>query len=84
MRVKYGDTPTVSAYDYRVEEGILKISPGDKAYHRNGTYYIYITPEFSLMDLFRDNYYTFSFQWRTQSTTPHLNSQTSLSVMTDP
>lgn len=74
MRLRYGEPPTTSTYDYKTEDSILKISPGDKAYHRNGTYYIHIIPDFSLLDLFRDNYYTFTLVWRTESTTPHLNS----------
>jgi hypothetical protein len=71
--IRYGDIPELLKYDIKQQgEGIVRIAPGDPLYHKQGTYFIIVVADFAFLDLFRDNYYTFSFNWRTEDIMPHL------------
>lgn len=63
--IKYGSIPSSTDYDYKISDGVVTIAPGSKGYHNNGTYYVMTFPDFELLDLFKDNYYTFRISWRT-------------------
>ena len=72
--IRYGEPPSLSTYDKKLSgEGIIKIKPGETAYHKSGTYYVMVLPDFTLFDIFIDNYYTFQFTWRLHESVPHLN-----------
>ena len=74
--VRYGSAPDLTKYDKKLSgEGLIKISPGDPAYHKQGTYYVMVLPDFQFFDIFIDNYYTFQFTWRTEETIAHLTPQ---------
>lgn len=76
MYVKYEGLPQTMDYDWKhFGSGVVHISPKDKAYHKTGTYYVMILPDFNFLDIFIDNYYTFSLTWRTEDSMPHLNPQ---------
>ena len=83
--MRYGSVPsnTQSGFDYQINgEGAIRIVPGDKAYHREGYFYILVLPDFGFFDLFVDNYYTFTVSWRQENTLPHLNAQALQFVVT--
>ena len=83
--VKHGNKyPTFSHYDYKLQSGVLTIEPNTKGYYKQGTYFITIYPDFSLVDLFIDNYYTFTLSWRLSTTIPHVNSHTLTQLKTQP
>ena len=74
--MRYGSNPEILKYDIKKQgEGIIKILPTDPLYHKQGTYYVTVVADFAFLDLFRDNYYTFSITWRTEDSMPHLNAQ---------
>jgi hypothetical protein len=74
--LRYGDLPELFKFDLELKgEGVIRIAPGDKYYHRTGKYYLVVIADFGFADLFRDNYYTFTMSWRTENTVPHLNAQ---------
>ena len=76
--------PDIINYDIKKQgEGVIKISPNDPHYHKQGTYYVVVVADFAFLDLFRDNYYTFSLTWRTEDTMPHLNPQRIQSLSTN-
>jgi hypothetical protein len=73
---RYGSAPDLTNYDKKLSGGgLIKISPGDSAYHKQGTYYVMVLPDFQFFDIFIDNYYTFQFTWRTEETIAHLTPQ---------
>ena len=82
--IKFGQTPSSTDYDFKLGDGVLTIKPDDVGYNRQGTYFVITFPDFNFLDLFVDNYYTFTFQWRLENMVPHLNSQTLLQVTTKP
>ena len=71
--VKHNDVPSILNYDYKLMgEGTIKIKPTDDKYHHNGTFFLMVLPDFGFFDLFTDNYYGFTLQWRTEESVPQL------------
>ena len=52
MYVKYGNAPTLADYDFYLEEGVLTINPLQSHYHKKGTYFILVTPNYGFAELF--------------------------------
>ena len=58
LAVYYGAIDSDKAW--KSDDNFVRISPSDQNYHRKGNYFVKVTPKWHLMDLFRDNTYTFT------------------------
>ena len=79
--IRYGQAPDLKNYDRKISgEGIIRLAPDEPGYHRQGTYYVMVLPDFKFFDIFIDNYYTFQLTWRTEDTVPHLTPQRQMNL----
>lgn len=60
IRVSFGVVPNNSEYGWTTYENSLTISPKDKGFKGQGTYYVLITPKVSFLDVFK---FSFSSQY---------------------
>lgn len=72
--VKYGSPANKDDFNIETEDSLITIKPSDYHYHREGTYYIAVYPQFTFWDLFQQTNYGFMISFTSEQQFSYLQS----------